>query len=531
MSKCISKEQCPNCAKTGGDTSGDNLAVYDDGHKWCYACNYYEKANKEFIDLEEYSYEYLPFRGISKETFQFFGAKTKINKEGKPVSIGYPHRNGSYKVRTLDEKGFYYEGDVSKVGCFGVDKFPAGSNKTITITEGYEDALSLYQVLRSPVVSVKSASTAGADCALDRTYLNSFDKIVLAFDADNAGREAEARVAKLFDYSKVFTLRFPGGTRKDANDYVRNQEGPELATLWWNSKRFLPDSVISSFHEFEKIIKEQPKKGIAYPFPTLNFMTYGIRTGESVLITAQEGVGKTEVMHAIEHQILTETNDNVAAIFLEEPKRRHLQALAGIHLKQPVHLPDSVVPDDRVVEAVQSVVKEDERLHIYSHFGSSDPEDIIDTVRFLVSARSCRYVLLDHITMVVSGLGGENERKALDYLSTRLEMMVKELDFALILVSHVNDDGLTRGSRNISKIADIRVDLKRDITSSDPVVRRTTHLTVSKNRFCGRTGPAGSLLFDPITYTLTEDLGYGEVQGKSIDGSSSLLESMVSVEG
>jgi hypothetical protein len=33
---------------------------------------------------------------------------------------------------------------------------------------------------------------------------------------------------------------------------------------------------------------------------------------------------------------------------------------------------------------------------------------------------------------------------------------------------------------------------------------------VSKNRFCGRTGPAGELLFDPATYTLTEDMGYGQ---------------------
>ncbi len=88
-------------------------------------------------------------------------------------------------------------------------------------------------------------------------------------------------------------------------------------------------------------------------------------------------------------------------------------------------------------------------------------------------------------------------------------MMVKELDFSLIVVSHVNDEGLTRGSRNISKIADLRIDLTRDIQSADPVVRRTMHLMISKNRFCGRTGPAGTLLFDPETYTLSEDLGYG----------------------
>ncbi len=87
-------------------------------------------------------------------------------------------------------------------------------------------------------------------------------------------------------------------------------------------------------------------------------------------------------------------------------------------------------------------------------------------------------------------------------------MMVKELDFGLLLVSHVNDDGLTRGSRNISKICDIRVNLYRDITSSDPIIRRTTNVMVGKNRFCGRTGPAGQLLFDPATYTLKEDMGY-----------------------
>ncbi len=73
-----------------------------------------------------------------------------------------------------------------------------------------------------------------------------------------------------------------------------------------------------------------------------------------------------------------------------------------------------------------------------------------------------------------------------------------------MIVSHVNDDGLTRGSRNISKVADIRVDLTRDVKNSDDRKRNTTNLMVSKNRFCGRTGPAGQLLFDPYTYTYSE---------------------------
>src|SRR5258708_34075299 len=164
--------------------------------------------------------------------------------------------------------------------------------------------------------------------------------------------------------------------------------------MWYKGKELVHGMIISIFPECEKVIREQIQPGVPYPFPTLNFMTYGIRTSESVLITAQEGVGKTEVMHAIEHQILTQTEDSLGAIFLEEPKRRHLQALAGIHPKHPCHLPDANITNEETIQAIQNVVRVDERLHIYSHFGSDDPEIILDTIRFLVSARGCRYILL-----------------------------------------------------------------------------------------------------------------------------------------
>ncbi len=37
----IRREQCPRCKSLGRDTSRDNLAVYSDGHKYCYGCGYY----------------------------------------------------------------------------------------------------------------------------------------------------------------------------------------------------------------------------------------------------------------------------------------------------------------------------------------------------------------------------------------------------------------------------------------------------------------------------------------------------------
>jgi hypothetical protein len=83
-------------------------------------------------------------------------------------------------------------------------------------------------------------------------------------------------------------------------------------------------------------------------------------------------------------------------------------------------------------------------------------------------------------------------------------MVVKELDFGLIMVSHVNDLVQTRGSRYISKVCDIRIDAVRDLLSDNPIVNNTTYLSISKNRFCGKTGPAGQLHFNHSTYSFED---------------------------
>jgi Toprim domain-containing protein/primase-helicase-like zinc-binding protein len=482
---------CPSCK------SSDAYSEYDDGHGFCFSCNQYF-PNKDKVDNDKYTFEYLPWRGISTETFRFYDVLSKIDSEGNIISLGFPYNNGSYKIRRYSDKAFYSVGDINKGGLFGRNKFAAGSAKFVTITEGEMDACSIYQVCKGPVVSVSSASSALRDCTSDRDWLNSFDRIILAFDSDAAGREATKRCARLFDYNKVSVLNF--APRKDANDFLQHGEGEQLKKLWWNAKKYLPETVISSFHEFANILKETPPKGVPYPWPTLDSKLGGIRTSESVLITAQEGVGKTEVMHALEYQLLKETDDAIGAIFLEEDKAHHLRAIAGLQIKRPVHDPANSPPHSEICAALESAIRLDDRLHLYSHFGSDDPEILLDTIRFLVSARACRYILLDHITMAVSGLGGESERTALDYLISRLEMMVKELKFALIIVSHVNDFGQTRGSRLIGKVCDIRIDLDRDVENSSNV----THLKITKNRPMRKTGPAGSLFFDEFTNTYTE---------------------------
>lgn len=486
---------CPSC------DSSDAYCIYSDRHGYCFSCQYLYLPNREFEDKEMFTYEYIPHRGLNRSTLEFFDIKTKINADGEPVSVGFRYPNQSFKVRELADKNFRWEGP-SIGGLFGRDKFSAGSNKTVTITEGEYDAASLYQVLGSPCVSIRSSSSALSDLSHERSWLNSFDQIILAFDNDTAGREAVRAVAKLFDYNKVLVLNYD--KRKDANEYLQNNEADELRMIWKNAKRYLPETVISSFDEFKKILSETPKLGLDYPFKGLNKPTAGIFKGETVLITAQEGVGKTEFMHTVMHKILKETDDGVGAIFLEEPKGDLLRCLAGIELKIPAHLAECGCSEDQVLEAIKVLCKTDDRLHVYSHFGSDDPEVLLDTIRFMVTARNVSYVFLDHISMVVSGLAGEDERRALDYISTRLEMMVKELNFSLFIVSHVNDNGQTRGSRYIAKAADVRINIERDFLSENETIANTTHLIVSKRRLRGKPGFAGKYLFDQYTRHYTE---------------------------
>jgi twinkle protein len=486
--------------------SSDGRCNYSDGHGFCFSCKHYFPPEHQSTKIDDrsgaYSWQTIAFRGLTKEALAFYGIKSKVASDGHPLSTYYPYSNGGYKVRLWDRKEFFTEGPQPEK-LFGEDRFNAGSHKYITITEGYEDAVALYQVLKSPVVSVHSSSTALRDCKRSFDYLNSFERIYIAFDNDSPGRDAANEVVKLFDINKVFHVKFT--KYKDANDYLIHNESDQLKHIWWNSKKYVPENIVSTLSSFKTILEEERAKSVPYPFPTLTKMTYGIRPGEIVLFTGMEGIGKTEVMHTILHHILKEDKDaKVCAIFLEEPKKRLLQAIASIEDKVPYFLPDCEVSNDKVYETLHNVVGSDDRLFIYSHFGSDDPEILLSTIRLLVAGYKCKYVFLDHITMAVAGRKGEDERLALDYLSASLNAMVNELQFSLMMISHVNAKGDTRGSAYPAKIAHIRVDIERDLQAENDLTKLTTKLKVTKNRPVSSTGPAGELLFDPATYTLAE---------------------------
>lgn len=543
VAKTKDRAPCPSCRDMGGDRQGNNL-VTGKYVKRCFACGYQETLSpslysspipthmssisntyvihmdrvahnqedvKSFLKddkdkMTPYTLQYVPTRGVTRETFEFYKVKTRVRDDGTPIAHEYPYGNAATKVRVLDPKGFYWEGQGNDAALFGMDRFEAGGAKAITITEGEIDCLSAFQMLGSkyPVVSIRGSSSAALDCTRARDYLSSFDHVYLCFDSDKAGQDAIGSVARLFHPNKI---RIVSLTKyKDANEYLDKGAGKDFVSAWWAAKPYLPKEIISGRAAIEEIFSKEDQGAIAsYPFATLDTMSYGIRSGELVLFTAQQKVGKTEVLRAIEHHILSTTQYNIGIIHLEENERRTVQGLASYVLNVPTHLPDSNVSKSDVLSAYASLAGEDNsRVFLYSSFGSNDPETILDRIRYLVTACSCKFIFLDHMTRLVSSNMEDDLRRTLDYLATTFAIMCKELDFTLFLVCHVNDEGQPRDSRMIAKECNLHVYFSRDKENADAAARNTVSVMVRDNRFSGSTGPAGELEFNPKTFKLTE---------------------------
>jgi KaiC/GvpD/RAD55 family RecA-like ATPase len=231
----------------------------------------------------------------------------------------------------------------------------------------------------------------------------------------------------------------------------------------------------------------------------------GLEIHRSYLISGLTGIGKTEFFRAIQDKFYTDRpEDNIGILHFEEPVRETIQRAVGYKLKTPVHLEESHVSDETVLAEWATLSGREDRVHFVKHYGSEDPDVILAKIRFLVAACGCQLVCLDNITVLGTGRVQEDERKELDYLSTQLEMLVKELPFCLLFISHENENEGTRGSANINKVVDVWINLKRDVKAENEYARNILYLSLFKNRQASRTGPAGRGIYDLSTGVLTE---------------------------
>lgn len=522
---------CPEC------NSSDAFSIQDNGWGKCFSCGVNILTTRE--DAKERRpvatsskdkpvtpipdvFRAYPKRGLSLETIQRY--KVRVGNDDTPYESISPlydptGRHVGNKVRLPPReverpdgtkkviKDFPQEGDLSNLGLFGRESFPPGSAKFITVTEGYEDAMAAYQMTGSkyPAVSIHSASTADRDIKNDFEYLNSFGTIVFAFDNDEAGTKAAKAAASAgfpLGKIKILTLR----KHKDANAYLLAKEADAFGREWWAAPDFKPDGLKLGSDMWAEIIERKDSFTTLYPFPGLNEKTFGIRLSEMIILTADTGVGKTSIIKHIEHHLLTdktivENNYGVGFLHLEEPNGDTALGLLSVHNSIPYHIP-TVERKEEILRKAYDELLNNGRVVIWDHFGSNTVDAVINKVRHMV-ALGCKYIVLDHLSIIVSDQSGD-ERRQLDEIATKLKTITMELDISVIAIIHTNRQGQIRGTAGVEQLANIVIRLERDKTALNEWRRNVTKVSVEKNRFCGYTGPACYLWYNKDTGRLTE---------------------------
>ena len=505
-SEFIRHDPCPDCG------SSDALAVYTDGHTYCFSCTTRTPGDGQQNKLPMQSNvqfkgnpQRLNKRGISEKTCE----KYKIYRDDTYLRFPYFNSSGCLKgFKTRDKlKNFKYEGETTDT-LFGQHLFPT-SGKRIVIYEGELDAASGWEAMVGwPHVSLPhGCSSAKKDIQKQIPLLQGYQKIVLFFDNDEPGRRATELAASVLPTGKVYIARMD--KYKDASDALQANDSEAIRRAIYDAKPYQPDGIVDGKSLLEAVTTPSPPCNHKYPFPGLQSMTHGIRYGELTTITAGTGQGKSTFCRQLATDLLN-TDEKVGYIALEESNRRTALGLMSVAVGKALHLGEHEYTT--LKNAYDQTIK-NWNLYLYDHFGSLSSDVIYNRIEYMALGLDTKIIFLDHLSILLSGLDGD-ERRMIDKTMTDLRSLVERTGIKLFLVSHLrraqNDKahedgqrvsiGQLRGSASISQLSDTVLALERDQQSNDNV----STLRVLKNRYSGETGVAAQLVYDKTTCKFNE---------------------------
>lgn len=528
-------------------TSSDGMAVYQkeiDGEikhdAFCFVCNNYfnhdqleevgvkvKEGKHKVSETVDFSViEQIPFRGwkergIGQPVSAKYGVHTEVQNEFDVVARYYPSTSDGKVVgfkKRLTPKDFVGIGSTKATNeLFGQSVFEAGQ-KYLVVCTGEEDALAFAQALYSkkdgteywtPVVSV----TCGDGSIVKQfkanfEYINSFDKVVLAFDNDDSAQKHVEEAARILAPGKAFIAKFPQGI-KDASDMVKAGRSAELKQLFWKATPFSRVDVLHLSQMWDDF--ESEDNNIKIPFPDswahLNeMMNGGMEKGEITVVGALTSIGKSSIINNVVYSLIENTKFKVGAMYLEGTKREVVRDLlsldAGVNLR-------TVNRDDIDINALknrffENLAKKDQFVYV-DHQGSISTSEIFDKLSYLAKAENCDVIIIDPVQ---AGVNSSDNGAIIEFMDTLLKF-AKETDTCVIAVSHMkkpsdeNPHAVTEyslmGSSSLNQIAFNTILLSRDKMNECPIKKSATKLQLVKCRRTGNTGEAGWLRYDHNT--------------------------------
>lgn len=342
-----------------------------------------------------------------------------------------------------------------------------------------------------PVVGLNvGAPNASETIAHNEKFVRSYDKYTLCLDNDKLteeerikfgersarGEEAAASIASYLLTTNIYKVKYPHGINdpdgyKDARDFIKGGDYKLLAELtMYCDNKYIAEKILSAKDITIQQLRKRKKDGIPLKyFPKLDAMHINPITSELHCLTAPSGAGKSTISRMIEHDIVdylrnglpdgrfdpetvTKSSDGLARldgyvegerlgiIRLEEDEEESLNSHyaidIGVDPKEFCGEPEKFLTEDQHLDIHNKWIDED-KVRILDHFGSMPVDQLISKLKQMVFLDGCRWIVLDHLSMLVSGLRTGDERKELDIVMTELAAFCKNYDVYIFAIAHI----------------------------------------------------------------------------------------------
>ncbi|WP_042995609.1 toprim domain-containing protein [Bartonella quintana] len=395
---------------------------------------------------------------------------------------------------------------------FSTNQMPVSTNRTIVITEGEIDALSLA-AYGYPAVSVPFGGGRGGKhnwIENEFDHLESFETIFLATDMDKPGEEAAREIANRLGLHRCHRVRLP---RKDANDCLTaGVDAATIAAAFSSAKSFAPEGLRRASEYKDQVTGlfwPEPEQHVGYtvPYPKLNGKLY-FRPAELTLWSGASGAGKSQLLSdCIPHWIAQKSRLCLASLEMkgEQSLRRLTKQTGG--LEQPKR---------EMIERILDFL--DDGLILYEHVGKSSVDTLLNVFDYCRARYGCDQFIIDSLMRL--GIASD------DYTGQE-QAVYKMVDWAVLnavhihLVAHARKGGLDKdvpGTEDIKGASEIGANAFNIITiwrnrsledkicaaslmeeKADLAKRPGVIMNIAKQRSGDFEGKIG-LWFDPQTY-------------------------------
>lgn len=534
---------CPSCRANGRDKSGDNLKLYADGTGYCFACGHYEHASGTYakkVEEEEQTVDLdfvkklptraLKARGITAAVATRYGVRTEASPEdNSDVAYYFPLHTAAglvgYQVKAARTPGTRRDGDVKRLGSTR-GALPFGSHVVgyggmLIVTEGGEDCLAASQLVNQRGKNYRVVATLGTNGWKNNLeYFSKFDKVMIAYDQDDAGQEAANAFATALGGRGV-VVRWEGA--HDPNALLALPDGASrFFDALSRAKSPLASSIITGERVWEEMQNYVEPKSVPFPanWEILQARVGGIREGEITMFTAGSSVGKTAFTRKIKSHLLSNTDWIIGEVELEEQSRKTWRGVMESTLGKPWAV--ATVEERRAAWAKTYGTNRLFTLDHRSQYGRG--QSLVAKFKHLHYAHGCNVLFLDHVTLAVSEFGDGAGLVAQDKMMNEFLELVESTGVHLFLISHLRkaqtggasfEEGAVpsmddlKGSGALKQISFNIIGLSRNMKHPSEYHKNVSTLHALKVRETGNTGVCDRLYWNNETKSLEPALPEG----------------------